>query len=182
MNKEETKGLFLLVKGSYPNAYRDIDEVQLKIMVNSWHSFFEDIPVQVMVKVVQKHILNSVYPPSVKELREEALKIVSPTLLVSPEEAWESGMKAIRKFGRYRKDEGMATLSDSTKRVINSIGWERLCNCTDEDLGYLKNDFVKFYSDVEKDNKQVYLMPQGMLAKLQTMANQRQIEQKDELQ
>jgi hypothetical protein len=181
MNKEETKGLFLLVKGNYPNAYRDIDEVQLKIMINSWHSFFEDIPVVVMVKVVQKHILKSVYPPSIKELREEALKMVSPTKVDAPEVAWEKAITTVRKFGRYNKEKGYESLSPSIQRAIRAIGWDRIGDCNDENLGFLQNEFMKLYVEIDPATRDEYLLPKGMLQKINQISNQKQIEQSNEM-
>lgn len=177
MKKEEIKGLLWLLRDNYPHVYKDLDEVRMKMLVNSWLSFFEDIPAGVMFKVAQMHVLNSDYPPTVKQLREAAIKILNPTSIISPEMAWEQSIKTIRKFGRYQKDDGMATLTPSMQRTVNAIGWDRMCNCLDADLGYLKLDFIKLYDEVDFDDKQKTIMPSRILEQLQAMNKQRQLEQ-----
>jgi Loader and inhibitor of phage G40P len=178
MNKDETAKLLMFVKANYNFAFKDIDEMTFKMMKDSWHAFFEDIPVEVMVKVVQKHILmGDDYLPKVKWLREEALKIMSPSSApLSPEMAWEKGRKTVISFGRYNKDLGMERLravSLAIARAINAVGWERICNATDENIGLCKRDFILYYSETNHDEKQGYIMPTNILNRLKDMQPQK---------
>lgn len=177
MNKNETAKLLMLIKSHYHFFLKDADEIAENMIINSWNSFFEDIPVEIMVKAVQNHILTSDSPPTVKQLREQALKLINPSSApLSPDMAWEMGRKAVIRFGRYRKDDGMEYLrneSEAIAKAINAVGWERICNSSNEELAFRKNEFASYYNEVSADNKQDYLMPKGMLEKLKQM----QIEQ-----
>src|SRR6476620_7208311 len=100
MNKDETAKFLILVKSNYPNYYKDSDEFATNMLLNSWHKAFQDIPVQTMINVFDKHLITSRYPPTVNELREAALKIISPKPQISGEIAWEIASKTVSKIGR----------------------------------------------------------------------------------
>jgi hypothetical protein len=174
MNKEETARLLIFIKNHFDFFMKDVDEVGRNMMINSWHSFFHDIPVEVMVKVVQNYILFNEKAPTVKQLREEALKIMNPTSTpLSPELAWEKACRVVtRKFGRYNKKDGMEYLRNelpAIARAVNAVGWDRICDATDENLAFRKREFIEYYSEVSTEEKQEYIMPKNMLAQLRTL-------------
>jgi hypothetical protein len=172
MNKDETARLLIFLKANYNSAFKEIDEMTFKMMRDSWHAFFEDIPVEIMVKVVQKHLLmGDDYLPKVKWLRQEALKIMNPSSApLSPELAWEKAFKAVtRTFGRYNKERGMEHLRanfPAIARAINAVGWDRICNASDDDIGFCKRDFVLYYNETNHEEKQEYIMPPNILTRL----------------
>lgn len=176
MNKDETARLLMFIKNHYEYFAWDSDEIGRNMMINSWHSFFEDIPVEVMVKVVQNHILTNDKAPTVKQLREQALKLINPiSAPLSPEMAWEKGRRTVISFGRYQKDRGMERLreiSPSIARAINAVGWERICDATDENIAFRKKEFFDYYSETTENEKQEYILPQNILARLKDLPKQ----------
>jgi hypothetical protein len=183
MNKDETARLLIFIKNHFEFFMNGTDEIGQNMMINSWHSFFEDIPVEVMVKVVQKHILTHDKAPTVKQLREEAVKLMNPVgAPLSPEMAWEKGRKTVVSFGRYNKDRGMERLREidpAIARAINAVGWERICDATDETLAFRKREFVDYYSETTEHEKQEFIMPQNILGRIREIQAQ-QLEAKDE--
>jgi hypothetical protein len=174
MTKEETVKLLMLVKANYINAYKDMDESTFKMMVSSWSSFFEDIPLEVMVKVVQKHILTNVYPPQVKELREQAVRMINPTNSpLSAEMAWENAHKAVtRTFGRYQKDKGMEYLrsqNQTVARAVEAIGWNRICDASNEDLAFRKREFVEYYNQVSAPERESFVIPTAITDRIKQL-------------
>lgn len=173
----------MLVKSHYLHAFKEVDEATFKMMISSWHSFFEDVPVEVMVKAVQKHILmDGDFPPKVKNLREEVMKIMNPIEApLSPEMAWEKGRKTVVSFGRYNKDRGMERLREidpAIARAINAVGWERICDATDETLAFRKREFFDYYSETTQTAKEDFIMPQNILGRIREL-QAKQIESKD---
>lgn len=180
MDKQEAEKLLTMTKLCFPNAYKEMDELNLKMMASTWQTFFEDIPLSVMWKVIQAHALDNDFPPSIRQMREGALRILNPvSSLTSPEMAWETVIKKVRLLGRYRKDEAFTLLSDAERRTANALGWDRMCDCSDENLGYLRKEFINLYEDINSEHRKVDLMPQGMLQKLQEMSKQKQLRSND---
>lgn len=181
MNQEESKKLLMYLKHNFQHSYKDLDEIGMKILIGSWSRFFSDIPYSVMFTVAEQHALENDFPPTVKQLREKALAIMNPIGIMTPETAWEKALKTVRRFGRYNKDKGMESLINypSVARALRTVGWDRIGDCPDEKLGFLKNEFTGFFSEVNQEAKQEYLMPKEMLNKIQQIQHAR-LEHKDD--
>lgn len=172
MNREETAKLLMLVKSNYPYAYKDFDQLNDRMLINSWHVLFEDIPVEVMVKVAQKHFLTSEFPPTIKEFREAALKMTSKATRISGELAWDIAAKTVSKVGRYSKDVGMEKLRQahpSIAKAVAAIGWETICNAPLEG-GFVKRDFMNYYDEVDAPEREQNLIPEKMMRKIQELS------------
>lgn len=164
----------MLVKSNYPNYYKDSDEMGSSMLVNSWHTAFEDIPVEVMIKVFQKHLVTQDYPPTVKKLRESALQIVSPVSQISGEVAWDIAAKTAGRIGRYNKPAGMEELRRKNltiAKTVEAIGWETICNAPLEG-GFVKRDFLAYYNEVDSPEREQNLIPDSMWKKIQQMQEQ----------
>jgi hypothetical protein len=181
MNRNESAQLFSLVKGNFPNAYKDIDNVQATIMINSWHRFFHDIPYQVMLLAVEKHCFTNDWPPTVKQLREAALAILKPQAPVTPFEAWEKVRKAIPKFGYMREKEALESFDATTRRIVKTIGWLNLCKATDERQDFQRKEFIENYKEFGTTEHDKYILPAGMLKKLQETASHKELNQPNEM-
>lgn len=169
MNKDQTAKFLTLVKSNYPNYYKDSDDLADTMLINSWHKAFQDIPAEVMISAFDKHLLTKKFPPTVSELRESALQIISPVPQISGEVAWEIACKKASSFGRYRKDEGMESLRRSyptIARTVNAIGWETVCNAPLEG-GFVKRDFLAYYEEVDAPEREQNLIPNAMWKQIQ---------------
>lgn len=71
MNKQEATQLLALIKLSYPNAYRDMDDVSKRATVNMWQSSFPDVPYSIMEQAFGHYRMTSKFPPTVAEIVEE---------------------------------------------------------------------------------------------------------------
>lgn len=91
-----------------------------------WFRQLQDIPYQVAEAVLNKWVATNKWSPSIAEIRELATEIQCGKL---PDwgEAWEETCKAIRRFGFYRPQEGLESLSPLTRETVNRLGWNNLC-------------------------------------------------------
>ena len=71
MNKQEATRLLALIKLSYPNAYRDMDDASKKATVNMWHMSFPEVPYQIMEQAFNHFRMLSKFPPTVAEMVDE---------------------------------------------------------------------------------------------------------------
>lgn len=174
MTKEETIKLFLIIKGSYPNHFKTTDEITFKLTSEMWFSAFKDQTYQTVLKVTQKYILEHVYPPTIAELREEVVKITNPNALISPENAWESVILAIKRYGYYRQSEALQTFSEPIKRAVRAIGWGNICKS--ENIGIERANFFKFYNALGKQDREQAIIPSDIYKKLQEITNKKALE------
>jgi hypothetical protein len=173
MNKNEIVKFLILVKSNYPNYYKDSDELADTMLINSWHKAFHDIPSEVMISAFDKHLLTKKFPPTVSELRESAVQIISPVSQISGDIAWDLACKKVASFGRYRKDEGMASLRQqypTIARTVDAIGWGTICNAPLEG-GFVKRDFLAYYEQVDAPEREQNLIPDAMWKKIQETQN-----------
>lgn len=91
-----------------------------------WFGQLQDIPFPVAEAVLNKWVATNKWSPSIAEIRELAAEIKNGKL---PDwgEAWEETCKAIRRFGFYRPQEGLESLSPLTRETVNRLGWNNLC-------------------------------------------------------
>jgi hypothetical protein len=179
MDKKQVAQLLAMLQTHYPLAYKSFDTDMLKIAVESWHYGMHDLDASLVFNVVSKMMAidESDFPPKMATIRKECLKAMNPTSLIPPETAWETARKTVIKYGRYNKDKGMAAIDNpSIKRALQGVGWDRIGDASDEDIGFVKSDFIKLYNEVDIANKEQYLVPKGTLAKLETMAAQKHLE------
>lgn len=177
MNREETVKLFLMIKGNYPSYYKDIDEVTSKLTIGMWHSALSDISAQTVFAIAQKYMLQNVYPPTIAQIREMVIKTLTPDSLTSPEEAWESVVLAVKKYGYYQQSEAFATFSEPIRRAVKAIGWQNICQS--ENIGIERAHFIKMFNAFNQDNREEALFPKQIYDKLQQMTKAHRLEQKN---
>lgn len=168
----------------YPSVYSHFDDEMIKIGIESWHYGLQDLDAKLVFHVALKFITMNEkgYPPNLATIRKECLKAMQPSQIIPSEVAFEMAKKTVIKYGRYNKEKGLESIANpSVKRALLGVGWDRIANASDDEIGYVKNDFVKLYSEVDLENKEQYLVPKGTLAKLQSVAEQKKLEQLNEM-
>lgn len=75
MNSQEATQLLALIKLSYPNAYRDMDDISKKATVKMWANSFPDVPYPIMEQALNHFRMVSKFPPTVAEMVDEIKSI-----------------------------------------------------------------------------------------------------------
>ena len=110
-----------------------------------WMELLEDIPDDVAMAVLKNWCADNKWSPAISDIREGAVKMVHGEV-ADWGSAWETVLKAVSKYGRYQEAEAMASLDDLTRECVENIGFKYICNCEEDDVGYLKKDFEKLYT------------------------------------
>ena len=184
MNKNEVVQFLAILNTHYHSAFKNFDERMLKAAIESWHLGLRDLDASLVFNVLAKFTMvdETDFPPKLATIRKEVLKLTNPNSLIPAEIAFEIARKTVIKYGRYNKEKGLNSIENpSVKRALIGIGWDRIGDASNETIGYVKADFIKLYDDVDRENKEEALLPKGSLKKLQEMAQQKQIEQKNEM-
>lgn len=122
MEREEFK---ILVKGMKA-VYAQPSFIPDQDAFNVWYALIKDLEYEVCNAAIQKWMLTNKFPPTIAEIRELSAEIKHGKL---PDwgEAWDETCKAIKRFGFYRAQEAVASLSPLTRETVNRLGFTNLC-------------------------------------------------------
>ena len=141
MTRESFKTFAEIIRETYPKE----TILNTSSAMEIWYEFLSDIPDEVAMAVLKNWISDNKWSPAISDIREGAVKIVHGEV---PDwgRAWETVLKAIRKYGRYQEADALASLDELTRECVENIGFKYICNAEEEDIGYMKKDFEKLYT------------------------------------
>ena len=82
MNKTETIQVITLLAGNY-DSIANKDKNQKQLMIATWLECLGDLDYQLVLQAVKKTIIESPYPPTIHEIRKNAVEIINPTKMPS---------------------------------------------------------------------------------------------------
>ena len=123
MTDQEFETVALAIKAAYPNSNILPDKYAMKV----WYRMLGDLESDVVENAVCEHIGTSPFPPSIAEIREKCTARLSP-MVTDWGEAWEEVQRAIRKYGRYREEEALASMTRMTEVAVRRMGFQNLCS------------------------------------------------------
>lgn len=158
MTKAETVKLFALIAASYPRdtAFSAADAQ----MVGVWQEMLNDVAFDLAKAVVQAHVANSPFPPSIAEIRQWAAKVAMPTL--DTDQAWDQIIAAIKSHGYYDASGAKAALPAELWDTVNAVwyGWQNLC--TSEDMSLELSRFSRYWEARNKRYREMAVLPESL--------------------
>lgn len=128
----------------------------LKPQLEVYFDALKDLPADVVQQAAKRAVQEQQYPviPLIGVLRKFASEAVNGQL-PSWSEEWQTVIKAISRYGIYRKSEAMQSLSPLTADVVRSLGWDVLCDIHTEDRSVVAGQFRMAYeSRAARDSNQ----------------------------
>ena len=122
MTAEQFDIIRAIIKSAYPSFNIMPDKYSIKL----WYTMLGDLDYSLCETALQELIATHTYPPQISEIRAKCAEPTTPQLKDAGE-AWEDVQKAIQKYGYYRSDEAMESLSGPTKQAVERIGFRELC-------------------------------------------------------
>lgn len=164
MKQAEIISLVGICSANYRNWPENGKEAPL---ISLWEMMLSDVDFDIAKIAIQKHMSESVYPPTVADIRA---KIADITVFREKTgiEAWGDVKTAIRRFGSYNEKKAMDSLSGVTRKVVEAIGFKTLC-LSEEEMAD-RAHFLKVYDTVAKrERDDALLLPQirDMMPRLQ---------------
>lgn len=153
MTEKEFETIALAVKAAYPNANVLPDRYAMK----TWYRALEDLDYKVAENAVWEHISTSVFPPSIAEIRGKCAARTAP-IIEDWGQAWEEVQQAIRKYGSYREEEAVASLSSMTAIAMRRMGFLNLCRS--ENTVADRAHFQRMYEGMVKEEKRQTQLPE----------------------
>lgn len=169
MTLQETLAVMKILSVTYPRDAAYNDPAKVANTAEVWTMLLEDLPAPLVLAAVKKHCLTSKFPPTIAEIRDAATVTVRPDLQVTPMEAWGEVTKAIRRFGYYREEDALASLSEQTRSVVKAIGWKDICVSEEPDI--IRGQFRRAYETMATRRKEEALLPTEFRHQLETIGN-----------
>lgn len=179
MNKAETVQVITLLAGNYDSIAKK-DSTQKQLMINTWQECLGDLDYQLVLQAVKKTIIESPYPPTIHEIRKNAIEIVNPTTQRTGIEAWEEAYKMICN-GSYMTQEEFDSHTPEVKKFFGSK--EQLkayATNTDFNMDVVRSNFLKQYDILVNREKQQKLLPEKMQNLISNLANEMDIKMLEE--
>lgn len=153
MTDKEFETIALAIKAAYPNSNVLPDKYAMK----TWYRALSDLDYHVAESAVWEHISTSVFPPSIAEIREKCTARLSP-IVTDWGQAWEEVLQAIRKYGSYREEKAVASLSRLTAVAVRRMGFKNLCQS--ENPVADRAHFQRIYEGMVKEEKRQTQLPE----------------------
>ena len=151
----------VLVKGmkavyTSPNFLPDADSVKI------WYRLLEDMPYELANIAIQRHMSTNKFPPTVAEIRQAAVQTVD-----APQDwanGWEQFRKAVGKYGYYQQEAALASMDETTRKVVKRLGWKQLCES--ENPMQDRANFRMVYEKEQERKGKKDVLPLGLQAQI----------------
>lgn len=177
MNRQETIQVITLLAGNY-NSIAEKDKTQKQLMINSWLECLGDLDYRLVLESVKKTMITSPYPPTIADIRKNAIEMIKPTTSKTAIEAWNEAYKMICK-GTYMEEEEFEKASPEVKKFFGNVRQVRELAQTNTDVvnSVTKGQFLKQYEVIVNREKEQKLLPQSMQDFTKKLAERMDIKQ-----
>ena len=159
MNKTETIQIITLLAGNY-DSIANKDKTQKQLMVATWQECLKDLDFQIVLRAVKKTIINSPYPPTIHEVRKNAIEMTNPTTQRTAIEAWNEALNMMS-GGLYMTEEQFNHYSPEVRKFFGSVNQVRQLAMLDSDTinSVTKGQFLKQYDVLVQREREEKLLP-----------------------
>ena len=177
MNKQETIQVITLLAGNY-NSIAEKDKTQKQLMINTWLECLGDLDYRLVLESVKKTMITSPYPPTITDIRKNAIEMIKPTTSKTAIEAWSEAYSMICK-GTYMEEEEFEKASPEVKKFFGNVRQVRELAQTNTDVvnSVTKGQFLKQYEVIVNREKEQKLLPQSMQDFTKKLAERMDIKQ-----
>ena len=163
MDKQEFSTFAMALRTYYPRE----QILPNKEAMALWYQELQDIPYQVATAALRKWVGTNKWSPSIAEIREVVAQVTNGEEMTWGE-AWDTVLKAIRKYGSYGQVEAMKSLDPVTRRCLESLGYINLC--ISENISVERANFRMIFDTFQKreqERRQLALPLQETIKSLQ---------------
>ena len=173
MTKKEFATFAMALKTYYPRENLLPNEQAMEL----WFAQLQDIQYELAEVGLNKWVALNKWSPSISDIREMASGIAHGEF---PDwgEAWQEVTNAIRRYGSYRPNEALASMSPLTRKATERIGFNNLCMSENQSAD--RANFRMIYETlVEREKKDAQIPPITKMLIAQ-MQNTNMIEKKED--
>ena len=162
MNKKEFALFASALRTYYPKEKLLPNEQAMEL----WFNQLQDIPYKLAELTLNKWVPTNKWSPTIADIREQALGITKGRVK-DWGEAWQEVLRAISKYGQYHELEALESMSETTRRVVDRLGFRNIC--LSEDIQVDRANFRMIYEQQAERDKQDAQLPQNLKALISNM-------------
>jgi len=146
MTKKEFSLFVMALKTYYPRENFLPNEQAMEL----WYIQLKDISYQVAELVLNKWVSTNKWPPAISDIRELAMELKGIEL---PDwgRAWETVLKAIRRYGMYQENEALESMDEVTRQTVQRLGFTNIC--LSESIDHDRANFRMIYEQLANRQK-----------------------------
>ncbi len=177
MNRQETTQIITLLAGNYSSIAEKTKE-QKQMMLNTWQECLGDLDYKLVLQAVKKTIIESPYPPTIHDIRKNAVEMINPTTKRTAIEAWNEAYGMICS-GLYMTQEQFEMASPEVKKFFGNVRQVTELAKTDLDTvnTVTKGQFLKQYEILVNREKEQKLLPTQMQDLIGQLAEKMSVKQ-----
>lgn len=122
-----------------------------------WFNQLQDLPYDIATLTLNKWVATNKWSPSIADIREQAAGITHG----APRdwgEAWQEVLNAIRKYGSYQEKEALESMDETTRRVVNRLGFRNIC--ASEEIQVDRANFRMIYEqEIQREKQDAQIPP-----------------------
>ena len=171
MTKAETIQVITLLAGNYDNIAKK-DAMQKQLMVNTWQECLGDLDYNLVLQAVKKTIITSEYPPTIHEIRKNAMSLMQSDEQQSSLKAWNEAYKMICN-GLYMTEEEFNKHTEEVKEFFGCVQQVRELAKSDIDKvnTVTKGQFLRQYEIIQQRLQEQRLLPDNMKDNLKLLGD-----------
>lgn len=175
MNSQETTQVITLLAGNYDSIAKK-DKTQKQLMINTWQECLGDLDYKLVLQAVKKSIIESPYPPTIHDIRKNAIEMINPTKSNALDD-WDECYKMICN-GNYMTQAEFDKHSEICKRFLGSLAQlKAYASNADFNMDVVRSNFLKQHENLIQREKQEKLLPQKMQDFIGQLADKMSVKQ-----
>lgn len=177
MTRQETIQVITLLAGNY-DSIANKDKTQKQLMINTWQECLGDLEYTVILQAVKKTMITSPFPPTISEIRKNAIEMINPSTQRTAIEAWNEAYKMICS-GLYMTEEQFDSASPEVKKFFGNVRQVRELAKTDINTvnSVTKGQFLKQYDFIIQRQQEQKLLPKSIQDFTKQLAEKMDIKQ-----
>ena len=163
--------IITLLAGNY-ETIANKSQQQRELMLNTWYECLGDLDYKIVLQAVKKTIIESPYPPTIHEIRKNAVELINPTTKRTAIEAWNEAIEMISN-GIYMTEEQFNTASPEVKKFFGNVRQVKELAMLDSDTvnTVTKGQFLKQYDILVQRDREEKMLPEPMKEMITGLAN-----------
>lgn len=159
MKRTEMVQIITLLAGNYETIANKTPK-QKELMLNTWYECLNDLDYDLVLRAVKRVIINSPYPPTIHEIRKNAIELINPTTQRTAIEAWNEALNMMS-GGLYMTEEQFNHYSPEVRKFFGSVNQVRQLAMLDSDTinSVTKGQFLKQYDVLVQREREEKLLP-----------------------
>lgn len=161
MNRDEVIKIMSVLRGSYPQFYRDISRQEALDTINLWADMFADDPADVVGMAVKALIAtdDKGFPPHIGAVKAKIRQLTAKPEM-SEQEAWTLVSRAIQN-GIYGSEKEFDRLPEMLQRIVGSPNQLREWAVMDSDAvqSVVASNFQRSYRERAKHERDIAALP-----------------------